>query len=223
KSNFGWQIVEYAFGTLILLNIPIETNVQSMQFVMNTITGAWSRFIGLDGNGTPNVKYGINSNCWEVDAFDNIYFGGNNGTIYQWNVGASDNGTAITCVVKTAYNSFGNGAQLKRYPMLQPLITTTGNPIPSIGINTDFNDTSILSTQQPLNGATSIWDQVNWDQFNWQTSAVSTDNWTSIQGIGHYVSIVTQITVTSSGSDLTYVPVLQLNGWNILAESGAFV
>lgn len=223
KNNFGWQIIEYAFGTLAVLNIPIAENVQSMQLVMNTITGAWSRFIGTDPTGALNSKYGLNANCWEVDAFDNIYFGGNNGTVYQWNVGAGDNGLPITCVVQTAYNSFGNAAQLKRYPMLQPLITTTGSPIPSVGINVDFNNTDILSTAQPVTTGQPLWGQVNWNQFSWPGGPTTTDSWTSIQGYGHYVSIITQITTTPNPNNSTYAPIVQLNGWNITAESGAFV
>src|SRR6185312_8443377 len=82
KGNFGWQLIEYALGTLAILNIPIQENNQQMQFVMNTITGAWSRFIGRDGNGL-NPSFGINANCWEVDGNDKIYFGGNDGTVYQ--------------------------------------------------------------------------------------------------------------------------------------------
>ena len=223
KNNFGWQMIEFAFGTLAIINVPIEENNQAIQYVMNTITGAWCRFIGLDTTGTINYTYGMNANCWEVDAYDNIYFGANDGTIYQWNVGASDNTLPITCLVKTAYNNFGNGAQLKRYPLLQPLITTTGSPIPSIGINVDFKDTSILSTAEPYGVNSTNWDQINWDQFNWPGPATTQDSWTSVQGIGHYVSIVTQLTTQSTPSNPAYYPTIQLNGWNIIAEQGAFV
>jgi len=223
KNNFGWQIVEFAFGTLIIINVPIQENSQSMQFVMNTITGAWCRFLGLDATGAENPVYGINANCWEVDAFDNIYFGGNDGTVYQWSVGSSDNTHPITAVVKTAYNNFGNGAQLKRYPMLQPLITTTGNPIPAIGINVDFKDISILSTEEPVTTGEALWNQVYWNNFNWPGGPTTTDSWTSVQGIGHYVSIVTQLTTQSTMSNPTAYFINQLNGWNIIAEQGAFV
>lgn len=224
KNNFGWQMIEYPLGTLVILNIPVQENAQQIQYVMNTITGAWSRFVGTNPTtGLVDYTYGINANCWEVDAFDNIYFGDNHGNVCQWYVGSGDNSLPITCIVQTAYNSFGNGAQLKRYPMLQPLITTTGNPIPSVGINVDFNQTNILSTAQPLSSGVPLWNQVNWNQFNWPGGPATTDAWTSVQGIGHYVSIVTQVSTTSTASNPTFVTTLQLNGWNIIAESGAFV
>ncbi len=53
-GNFGWQFISYPRGTLAVLNIPTVENNQSLQYVMNTITGAWCRFTW------------INSNCWEL-------------------------------------------------------------------------------------------------------------------------------------------------------------
>ncbi len=148
---------------------------------------------------------------------------GNDGYIYRWDVGASDNTKPITCVVKTAYNNFGNGAQLKRYTMLQPLITTTGTPVPSVGINVDFNDQSILSTPENLTLDVTNWDQITWNQVKWPGPPLTTNSWTSIQGLGHYVSIVTRLTTQSTPSNPTHYPIVQLNGWNITAEQGAFV
>ena len=223
KANFGWQLTEFALGTLAILNIPIAENRQQMQFVMNTITGAWSRFVGRDATGALNSNYGINANCWEVNSADLIFFGGNDGTVYQWNVGSGDNTNSITCRVEGAYNSFGNAAQLKRYTMLQPLITTTGTPIPAIGINVDFSQSQVLSTEEPLSSGGPLWGQVNWNQFNWGSPPITTNNWITVDGRGHYVSIVTQITTVPNPNNPQATTILQLNGWNILAESGAFV
>lgn len=223
KNNFGWQLIEYAFGTLAILNIPVAENQQQMQFVMNTITGAWSRFVGLDTAGNVDADFGINANCWEVSASDQVFFGGNDGNVYQWNVGSGDNGQPITCLVKGAFNSFGNAAQIKRYPMLQPLITTTGSPIPSTGIDVDFAQTTVLSTEEPLPGDQPLWNNVDWNQFNWGGSPATTNNWISVDGLGHYVSVVTQITTQPNPNNPRARVTLQLNGWNILAESGAFV
>lgn len=224
KNNFGWQLSEYALGTLAILNIPIQENAFQMQFVMNTITGAWSRFIGIDPDtGLQSSAFGINANCWEVTSTDDIFYGGNDGNVYQWNVGSGDGAKPIVCLVKGAYNNFGNAAQVKRFSMLQALITATGNQIPSIGINVDFNDVSALSTEQPISSAQAKWNQVTWGNFTWGGTPQVTNNWLSVNGVGHYVSIVTQITTTQNPNNPTSVSPLQLNGWNMTAESGAFV
>lgn len=223
KNNFGWQLTEYALGTLAILNIPMKENQQQMQFVMNTITGAWSRFIGLDPTGAVNQAYGINANCWEVDGNDNVFFGDNNGTVWQWNVGSGDGPQPITCVAKGAYNSFGNAAQLKRYTSLQALITSGDTVVPAIGINVDFNDSNVLSSEEDSASSDALWNSVNWDSFTWAGGVIATNNWQSVQGVGHYVSIVTQITTQPSPNNPSAKVTLQLNGWNILAESGAFI
>jgi hypothetical protein len=223
KNNFGWQLIEYPLGTLAILNIPVQENQQQMQFVMNTITGAWSRFIGIDTTGAVNNSYGINANCWEVNAADQIFFGGNNGTVYQWGVGSGDDTQPITALVKGAFNSFGNASQLKRYAMLQPLITTTGNPIPSIGIDVDFSSTTTLSTEQPIINSGPQWGLFKWGEANWGAAPTTTNNWISVVGLGHYVSIVTQVSTYPNLNNRSASTVLQLNGWNIIAESGAFV
>lgn len=223
KNNFGWQLIEYALGTLAILNIPMKENQQQMQFVMNTITGAWSRFIGLDPTGAINKSYGINANCWEVDGNDNVFFGDNNGGVWQWNLGSGDGPQPITCVAKGAYNSFGNAAQLKRYTALQALITSEEGIAPAIGINVDFDDSNVLSTEESISTQQPLWDSVSWNGFSWSGTTTATNNWESVQGVGHYVSVVTQITTQPNTNDPKAEVTLQLNGWNILAESGAFV
>jgi len=224
KNNFGWQLVEYPLGTLAILNIPIQETAFQMQFVMNTITGAWSRFIGIDPTtNQPSSKFGINANCWEVDAADNIFYGGNNGTVYQWNIGSGDGPNQICCIVKGAYNNFGNAAQLKRYTMLQALITASASVIPSIGIDVDFKNAATLSTEQPVIGNPALWNQVKWNQFKWGSAPGVTNNWLSPQGLGHYVSIWTKVTTKQNLNYPASVSQLQLNGWNITAERGAFI
>jgi hypothetical protein len=46
----------------------------------------------------------------------------------------------------------------------------------------------------------------------------TSNNWIGVFGMGHYVSVVTEVTLNT-----TSTVTLQLNGWNLTAESGAFV
>jgi hypothetical protein len=50
KDNFGWEMTPYAKGTMAILNVPIQEGSLQYQYVMNTITGAWCRFKGMNGN-----------------------------------------------------------------------------------------------------------------------------------------------------------------------------
>ncbi len=194
-DNFGWQFFEYAKGTLAFVNIPVSGDSVFEQYVMNTITGAWCRFTG------------INAINWAVDAQDNIYFGGQDGTVYQWNQFYSDDGVAIDYRLQTAYNSFGNSPQRKRYTAIQTLMNSDGSFVPSVGISTDFADNEALST--PSSTITPG-----------NPGGINPDNqWMGADGSGHYVSIIATMSVNLPANNIT----VQLNGWNMTAESGAFV
>ena len=129
SANFGWQFIEYAKGQLAILNIPQVENNTSVQYVMNTLTGAWCQFTG------------INANCWEV-LNDIPYFGSNDGRIYQWDYGAGDYIDSldfpITATVQTAFNYFDSRGHLKRWTMVRPILTTDGSVTPGVGLNIDF-------------------------------------------------------------------------------------
>ncbi len=76
-TNWGWQPQVFPRARYLIINVPqIEGSLQT-QLVMNTITGSWCTFEGM------------NANCWGV-ANDQLYFGGNFGTVYQANVGFQD-------------------------------------------------------------------------------------------------------------------------------------
>lgn len=229
KDIWGWQFVEYAKGTLAILNIPVSENSEQMQYVMNTLTGAWCRFLGIDAN------------CWEIDVNDNIFFGGNNGIVYRWDVGASDYVDNISADVKTAFNYFGSRGRLKRWMMLQPLINSDGQVNPSIGINVDFRSDAVLSTPTPIQPSGALWDAAIWDTAVWPLSSQQSPNWITVTGIGQCASVETAVTSGPNipgdaglwgsamwGTGLwTQFPTsevtLQLNGWNIVHEKGGFV
>jgi hypothetical protein len=226
KNFWGWQFMEYAKGTLAILNIPTVENSAQMQFCMNTLTGAWCKFTG------------INANCWEVDVTDNIYFGGNDGKVYRWDVGPSDYIENITADVKTAFNYFGDRGHLKRWTMLQPLINSDGQVNPSIGINVNFRSDAVLSTPSTTQPAGALWDSPlsQWDISTWPTDNQQSPNWISITGLGQCASVETRVVSgqpnletiglwgdaewgvgewsTLSTNSIT----LQLNGWNIVHE-----
>ncbi len=66
KGNFGWEILGYPLKTAAILNVPTSENAAAVQCVMNTITGAWCKFVGW------------NMNCFAVFK-DQLYAGGKHG------------------------------------------------------------------------------------------------------------------------------------------------
>lgn len=176
RSNYGWQGLFYPGDTtstnqeadgggLAIFNIPTATLSTSIQFVQNTLTGAWCRF-----------PTGINSFCWEL-ANDCIYFGSTSG-VYQWDYGASDNGQPITFTVKSAFTNFGT-ANTKQFTMVRPLLNTVSLVQPTLDVNVDYNDSN--PTAMPVTVPASA------------SQAAIRYNWTGATGIGYVGAVKMQI------------------------------
>mgnify|MGYP003651131820 CR=1 FL=1 len=227
-SNFGWSAIVYAKGTRLIVNIPVTESSIAKQYVMNTLTGAWCEF---DSH---------NANAWVVYN-DNLYFCGNDGDVYKADTGRADIDSPITAVGQTAYSAFGT-ARSKRFSMMKPLVTASGQNRPSLGISIDFVETSTLSTISSgttASGAT--WDSSSavWDTSSWGGADVQINDWTTITALGTFGSLKFQaqtgLTSGSSGwsvstwgsslwgsqgqSDET----MQLQGFLVLHEAGEYV
>lgn len=204
-QNFGWQFIEYAKGQLAILNIPQIENQTAVQYVMNTLTGAWCQFQGL------------NANCWEV-LNDVPYFGGNDGSVWQWDTGSGDGASIITATVQTAFNYFESRGHLKRWTMVRPILTTDGSVTPGVGLNIDFGTGAPISIPSTVTSTGAQWDVAQWDQAIWPVNSATVANWTTVEGIGQCASIITQVTSSPNGSANGVT--LQLNGWDLIAEPG---
>jgi hypothetical protein len=173
-ANFGWQLLQYPNGNMLILNVPISTSVFE-QYVMNTLNGQWCRFTGWAAS------------CWELYN-DEIYYGTTGAVKKAW-TGYNDSGANITGNVIPAFSYFGSRAQLKRWTMARPVIAATGTPGVLMGMNVDYDvtDPTGVPTLATTNGA--IWDTSLWDVGTWGGSLVTQKNWQSISGIGFAGSI----------------------------------
>ncbi len=200
KGNTGWQGILYPgdttsndanadAGSLAIFNIPTASFSTSVQFVQNMSTGAWCRLMG------------INAFCWEI-ANDAIYFGSTSG-VYQWDVGASDNGVTITANMLPAFSNFGSAAT-KQFTMVRPLLNTSGIVAPAIDINTDFSLTMPSATPSVVDRG-AVQSEIRYD-------------WTSTSGMGYFGSVAMQVSIQSDpnaqnvATDSTMANILAVNG-----------
>lgn len=128
-SQFGWQGLIYPRGKWLIINVPQMEGEQQVQYIMNTVTGAWSTFSN------------INANCFAISG-DDIYFGGNDGRVMIADSGYADDGENINFTIKTSYQYFGFRGIKKFFKMIQPLFGTSGTINFGMGINVDFADTA---------------------------------------------------------------------------------
>lgn len=226
KDNFGWEITPYAKGTMAILNVPIQEGQVQHQYVMNTITGAWCKFTGM------------NANTWAVFR-DEIYFGGNSGSVYQADTTGSDVTTPIDAIGQGAYNYYNMRGRLKQWKLLQPLLTTDSDSRPSVGISTDFKDNASLGTPAASTSISALYDSATYDADVYAVESRTVADWTSISGVGQCASIHFRARTGREDAGLTVWDeaewgdpwgypvsgdvVVRLNGFNVIFEPGGFL
>lgn len=170
NGNFGWQTLLFPGNNMLFLNIPTSIGFQE-QYVMNTITGAWSRFTGWAAN------------CWELFN-EQPYFGGNGVVVRAWNGAYDDNGSAIVGEALQAFSYFGT-QQLKQFLMARPVIQTNGAPGVQMGFNVDYDTTPPVGTPSFSAPGFGLWDVGLWDVAVWGTDALIRKDWQYISGVGY--------------------------------------
>lgn len=228
RDNFGWELVSYPRGTRAILNIPVEENTEQQQYVMNTLSGAWCRFIGM------------NANTWAL-LNELLYFGGNDGNVYLADTGGTDNGQTLHADMITAFNYFKSRGNQKRWTMCRPLLTTDQSVNPGLAFNVDFQLDAPVSTPSTSIIPGGQWDASRWDNAVWGGAISTQATWQSVAGLGYCASIRMVVDVglrgalpnalwgesnwgqSLWGSIADNQITLQVNGFDLLMEDGAFV
>lgn len=193
-TNFGWQTILYPSENMLLMNVPVSSTL-SYQYVMNTITGAWCRFLGW------------NATCWALFN-DKIYFGSSDGVCLAWD-GQDDNGSNINGEALQAFSYFNTPGFLKRWSSVRPIISSNGNPGISIGINTNFNIELPFSIPSFSPNAYGIWDASAWDQSLWGGDYSIKQDWLSVNAFGtsgalHMVTASNSLKIKWSATDFIF-------------------
>lgn len=178
KSNFGWQPVYYPIGNKIIINVPQTENNTLYQYVMNTITGAWTTW--------NKVNNSFNAACWDV--FEDVLYCGVNGSVVVADIGTDDNGASITWDIQPAYSYFENLGQEKYFTMVRPIILSQENIKLSYILNVDYK--SLDPPTPPISVAIgSPWNTSPWNISAWTGASVITKNWLGVGGIGYAAAL----------------------------------
>ncbi len=169
-ATFGWQSIHYPQGSYALFNVPISS-VTSHQYVVNTQTGAWCRFIGQDAA------------CWSLYNGDLYYGGTTGGVVYKADTGTSDSGANIEFTIKPAFNYFGKRGVNKLFSLCRPHFTSNGQMNVAIDMNIDFDNTAPTSIPSATVLDAALWDTSLWDQADWAND-INTADWITVYGIG---------------------------------------
>lgn len=210
-ANFGWELVAYPRGTRAILNVPVTENVTQEQYVMNTVTGAWCRFMGE------------NANCWTVFQ-ERLFYGGNDGKVYEADCQGYDENSSIDYEIEAAFNYCGTRGRLKQFTMCRALLTTGGQINPGLAVNVDFERNAPVDIPEVTNDPTALWDSALWDGGVWPEERMIVTDWRSVSGEGYAASIRMAGSVDSAATENEAADVLmQINGWDMLVLDGAFL
>jgi len=174
-ATYGWQIENTSAENALILNIPTTAAGVFEQYVMNTLSGAWTRFQGW------------NASCWEQWK-EREFFGGPTYVAKAFDTNA-DNAVAINTDLKTSFNYFNSRGQLKQWSMVRPIFSTSGSPAVIYGLNVDFEDTlpTGVPTFNPFTAA--LWDSSVWDGASWGGENAVQKSWQFLSGLGYCAAL----------------------------------
>lgn len=197
-GNTGWDILLYPPENMLLVNIPISTT-EAYQYVMNTISGAWSRWTG------------INARCWYF-ANESLYFGSNGFVGKAWNTQA-DNGNAITADILPAYQSFGAESNLKRWSMGRVILGYTGSITYGTRMEVDFNkNPNPVPMPLLVTSTAAVYGTAKYGSSVYAGTISIRRDWKNATGMGYWGSM--HVKMQTSNSDI------RIYSMDLMAESG---
>ena len=187
-AKFGWQVIINPPLNMLLINVPNNLGIY-YQYVMNTITGAWSRFTN------------INTTCWTF-MNESLYFGGN-GTVSKFWDGKSDNGVPIESDLLPAFSAFGNQVQIKKFSMTRISMGADARFSFNNKINLEFDKVTSPNYPQlsPPAGLTN-WDAAIWDSNSWAGDITPFFQWQMAAGMGYYATM--RLKTVSTAADVRF-------------------
>lgn len=169
-NNFGWQMLFFPRGDMLLLNVPVQEGSNQQQYVMNVITGSWARFIGIEAD------------CWALFG-DEPYFGSATFVGKFWDTFADDS-TNIDSEVLQAFSYFKKRGMTKFFKMCRPIFSSTGTPAVLAGLNVDYSTEAPTNTLNFTATSYASWDSGIWDTSVWGGGMSIIRNWQTLGKVG---------------------------------------
>lgn len=197
-NSDGWEMADAPSFQYIILSVPEYSGVPSYQFIMNSLTGAWTTFdlpaeTFLEYNGM-------------------LYFANQNGTVYRHGDSDMDDvgmdglgGTAVVAGFQQAYSYFKMPNTPKHFKLIRPVFESQMTPQYTLSISTDFSANGgldDLSTPALKETTDVVWDNATWDIDVWINRSSVHQEWIGLLGMGYSASLSVK---TSSTIETRYV------------------
>jgi hypothetical protein len=187
-ANTGWDISLYFPQNMLIVNVPISST-QSYQYVMNTISGGWSRWTNIPAK------------CW-YNSNDILYFGANGYVGRAWN-GQNDNGADVIADILPAYQNFGSNSRLKRWSLGRILFGADGNASYGARMEMDFNlNPSAVDAPTVLDLPVAMYGTAKYDEAVYGGQILIRKQWKNLSGMGYWGSL--HIKIKTNQADVRF-------------------
>lgn len=199
QLNTGWDITLFPPANMLIVNIPVKQDVQSYQYVMNTISGAWSRWTG------------INAFTWYY-AQDELW-AGMDGSIGQMWTNQNDNGAFVTADILPAYQSLGANSQLKRWSLGRIMLGTNAGASYGAKMEVDFVlPPTDFPLSIPITTPGAVYGVGKYDECVYGGTLVVKRTWQNLSGMGYWGSL--HMKVKTSQADI------RIYSYDVMVEAG---
>lgn len=225
-SRDVWQIITWPLKSMVIVNLPHVNAADKTQFVANSRTGAWCRYVGWDAN------------CWAVSGvgLGQLFYGTSDGRVMLAESGGMDDGASYTMTVFGSYtdlsktdigqDSIGHGAARKRIVMVRPRLQTNFAITAKVTINVDFDvniPSAPSSSAGSLSGSGSLWNVAKWGIDKWAIGGAGVagggifqyQQWVPVYADAAIIALITQVSVQSVS-----VPDIRLTSSDLMYETG---
>ena len=205
RSNMtGWQIMAWSRESMGVISLPKEDAGDKTQFIVNTRTGAWSKYSGWDAY------------CFAV--FENgLFYGTSDGRVLNAEVGASDDGNNYTFTIFSSFDYLDGSMNRKQITMVRPFIQANFEFSPSISTRVDY-DISLPNNPSAINivPSGSAWDDATWDVDTWPPDLINQAYWQMSPALGSIAATIIQGTLSTASVD----PDIRLTQTDVMYEQG---
>lgn len=209
RNSMPWEIAKWPERQIAIISTPVTSAGQTPQcFILNLETGA------------PAYYTGWSTRCL-VQHEDIVYFGTNDGTIMEAEIGGDDNGSPYYCKFAGSWDHCGSEGVWKEFTSARAVFRATRPFNALISVSTDSEQSFPTAPDAAAGVASSLWDEGLWDVALWDsdTEVYSvTMDWTSLQASGTVVSPQIQITSGSTSS-----PDCEMVSFHLVYNEGAFL
>lgn len=185
RQSTPWSVQKWDEENLAVIGLPVtDTTTDAVCFVVNTETGAWSRFTG-----------------WDVRSLavhdDQIYFGTSDGRVLIGNTTGSDDGSNYVCRLALPFDHFRQPGRHKTLKQARATFRASSQFLPQLSCSVDYAQSFPAAPSSVANYAEDTWDVGVWDTAVWDassTESVTSTRWVSIVGSGFAHAIQLQVT-----------------------------